>query len=57
MAVHSYEPNAVYKCRMPDAIEYRTIRPIAAGDEVLINYNGRPDDRTPMYFDLPADPA
>lgn len=53
---HSYEPNARYdKC--PDdggfgTIRYICIRPIAVGDEIVINYNGDPDDRSPMWFDL-----
>jgi SET domain-containing protein len=50
---HSFTPNAVYRCVAPDGIEYRSLRPIAAGEEILINYNGRPDDLTPMYFPMP----
>lgn len=49
---HSFSPNAKYECVAPDAIEYRCIRPIAAGEEVCINYNGDPDDKTPMEFPL-----
>ena len=50
---HSYTPNAVYRCVAPDAIEYRSLCAIEAGEEITINYNGRPDDLTPMYFELP----
>lgn len=49
---HSYAPNAVYRCVAPDAIEYVAIRDIAADDEVTLNYNGRPDDPTPVDFPL-----
>lgn len=50
---HSYEPNAVYKCHPPDAIEYVALRDIEPGEEVLINYNGDPADKSPMYFPMP----
>ena len=50
---HSFSPNAVYVCVAPDAIEYRSLRTIQPGEEVTINYNGQPDDLTPMYFPLP----
>lgn len=49
---HSFTPNAVYTCVAPDAIEYRSLRAIEAGEEITINYNGRPDDLTPMYFQI-----
>lgn len=52
---HSFSPNARYRCVAPDAIEYLCIRPIAAGDEITINYNGDPDDQTPVEF--PMSPA
>jgi SET domain-containing protein len=49
---HSFEPNARYECVAPDGIEFRSIRPIASGDEIMINYNGDPDDKTAVEFDL-----
>jgi hypothetical protein len=53
---HSYEPNARYDKRPEDGgfgtIRYTCIRPIAVGDEIVINYNGDPNDRSPMWFDL-----
>ena len=49
---HSFTPNARYQCVAPDTIEYLSIRPIAKGDEILINYNGDPDDQTPVDFPL-----
>ena len=50
---HSFAPNAVYRCVAPDAIEYVALRPIEPGEEVTVNYNGRPDDMTPMHFPMP----
>lgn len=49
---HSFTPNAKYECIAPDGIEFRCIRPIETGEEIFINYNGDPDDPTPMDFDL-----
>jgi SET domain-containing protein len=53
---HSYEPNARYDKRPDDGgfgtICYTCIRPISVGDEIVINYNGTPEDRSPMWFDL-----
>jgi hypothetical protein len=49
---HSFEPNARYECLSPDGIEFRCIRPIGTGEEIMINYNGDPADQTPMEFPL-----
>lgn len=53
---HSYAPNALYT-KLPEdggfgTIRYTAIKPIAAGDEIVINYNGDPTDQSPMWFDL-----
>lgn len=48
---HSYTPNAIYTRRMlTSTLEYSALRDIAEGEEVLINYNGDPNDRTPLWF-------
>ena len=49
---HSFTPNALYRCVAPDAIEYIAIAPIAAGDEIFINYNGDPGDLKDVGFPL-----
>jgi uncharacterized protein len=48
---HSFEPNARY-----DDVGGRTklfvaIRKIDAGEEITVNYNGQPEDRSPVWFD------
>jgi SET domain-containing protein len=48
---HSYTPNAVYAKQYDQLIiTYTALRDIAAGEEILINYNGRPDDLDPLWF-------
>ena len=50
---HCYTPNAHYTKRFDAAaIEYRALFDIEAGDEITINYNGAPDDLTPLWFDV-----
>ena len=48
---HSFEPNARYLRHLKEqAIEYVALRDIRAGEEITINYNGDPDDNTPVWF-------
>ena len=49
---HSYTPNARYVRVPPDMIDYVALQDIVPGEEILINYNGDPDDRRPVGFDL-----
>lgn len=52
---HSYQPNACYKKDFAkNTIEYIALTDIAAGAEILVNYNGDPEDRTPLWFDVVA---
>ncbi len=50
---HSYDPNVKYvydyknKC-----IEYITLRDISKGEEITVNYNGEPFDKTPVGFEV-----
>ncbi|PJE80375.1 hypothetical protein CI610_00658 [invertebrate metagenome] len=47
---HSYTPNTIY---VPDIdermIRFRSIRKILANEEITINYNGSPNDRSPLW--------
>lgn len=47
---HAYEPNARYEDGRGKTLIFRAIRKIKAGEEITINYNGRPRDRRPVGF-------
>jgi len=48
---HDWQPNAVYRKRPEHAaIDFLARRAITPGEEITINYNGDPDDRTPLWF-------
>jgi len=49
---HSFTPNAEYIDRAPQTKVYRAIQDIAQGEEITINYNGTPDDRSPVGFEV-----
>lgn len=51
---HSFEPNADWKQNFKtNSMVYRAIKPIKKGEEILINYNGEPDDSSPIdWFDV-----
>jgi SET domain-containing protein len=49
---HSFEPNARYDDLGGQVKLYTAIRAIEAGDEITINYNGEPDDRSPVGFEV-----
>jgi SET domain-containing protein len=46
---HSFEPNARY-IHGPNVVTYRALRDIRKEEEITINYNYVPDDKTPMRF-------
>lgn len=47
---HSYTPNALYRLDMDDlVIEFVAIKKILANDEITINYNGSPNDQSPLW--------
>lgn len=46
---HSFNPNADWKQNFKtNSMVYRAIKPIKKGEEILVNYNGEPDDKTPI---------
>ena len=48
---HSYNPNARFLVDLEmETISIRSIKDIAAGEEILINYNGDPKDQTALWF-------
>lgn len=53
---HSFEPNARYEKVMEDhRMDFYAIRDIEPGEEILVNYNGAPDNQTPLR--IPGIPA
>jgi SET domain-containing protein len=50
---HSYAPNAALtECLDEKVIEVSALRDIAAGEEIFVNYNGEPDDKEELWFDV-----
>jgi uncharacterized protein len=51
---HSYSPNADWKQNFKtNSMVYRALRPIKKGEEITVNYNGEPDDQTPIdWFEV-----
>jgi hypothetical protein len=50
---HSYTSNCEYFMNYEEKIIIiRTVRAIAAGEELTINYNGDWDNATPVWFDV-----
>jgi uncharacterized protein len=48
---HSYEPNADFHRAVEDgAIDFVALRDIDRGEEITINYNGSPEDQSPIWF-------
>lgn len=48
---HSYQSNCEYFMDFEDAsIFVKTVRPVKAGEELTINYNGEWDDASPVWF-------
>lgn len=50
---HACPSNCEYEMDYPAAlIRIKTVRPIAPGEELFINYNGNFDDPHPVWFEL-----
>ena len=49
---HSYRPNARYVDLAGRTKLFTAIRDIAAGEEITVNYNGEPEDETPVGFEV-----
>ena len=49
---HAYSSNCDYQMNFRQhLIAILTVKPIAAGEELLINYNGEANDATPLWFE------
>lgn len=50
---HSYTPNARYVKHFDRlTIDFIALRDIAAGEEIRMNYNGQPDSRQKLWFEV-----
>lgn len=51
---HSFTPNADWKQNFKTGcMVYRATKPIKKGQEITVNYNGEPDDSTPIdWFEV-----
>lgn len=48
---HSYEPNALFKLNEGmRTIDFYARSAIKEGEEITVNYNGDPDDRSKLWF-------
>jgi SET domain-containing protein len=53
---HSYRPNASLNELLDEnVIEVVALQDIEAGEEIFVNYNGQPDDREELWFDVVED--
>ena len=49
---HSYQSNCEYEMDFENLqILIRSVKPVKAGEELYINYNGEWNDNTPVWFD------
>ncbi len=48
---HSYQPNAGYSAKGRQSQVYSALRDIEADEEITVNYNGSPKDRSKLWFD------
>lgn len=50
---HSFRPNARYRRDLEaHQLVFEALVDIAPGEEITVNYNGDPADRTPLWFDV-----
>lgn len=50
---HSYESNCEYEMDFEqEQISIKTVRPVKAGEQLFINYNGDWNDTTPVWFEV-----
>ena len=50
---HSYKPNLKYVYDYENqTIEYTALRGVNKGEELTVNYNGRVNDKSPVWFEV-----
>lgn len=48
---HAYSANAVYKRVGKDFMHFIAVKNIKKGEEIFVNYNGPPNDKTEVWFE------
>jgi SET domain-containing protein len=54
---HSFRPNARYDDVGRQTKVFSALRDIAPGEEITVNYNGDPRDKSPVGFDVIEEPV
>ncbi len=49
---HSYRPNARYDDVGPQTKDFTALRDIEPGEEITVNYNGKPKSRAAVWFEV-----
>lgn len=50
---HSYNPNARYITNIENkSIDFYARKDIQEGEEITVNYNGDPEDQSPLWFEV-----
>lgn len=50
---HSYTPNVGYFTNIENqSIDFYAMKDICEGEELMVNYNGDPEDQSPLWFDV-----
>lgn len=50
---HSFSPNATFVTSWNDQqIRFFALADIEEGEEITVNYNGEPEDQTPIWFEV-----
>ncbi|MEH2269004.1 MAG: SET domain-containing protein [Nostoc sp.] len=50
---HSYDPNSYYVKKFADReLDLIAYRDIEVGEEITANYNGSPEDKSPIWFEV-----
>ena len=50
---HSYTPNAMYVKKLEERVmEIIALKEIEMSEEIVVNYNGDPEDNTPLWFEV-----
>ena len=49
---HSYQPNAVYIKKISErCLEFVALKDIKKGEEIFVNYNENPNDKSELWFE------